>query len=303
MDIEALRTFLAIRRTGGFSSAAEALGRSQPAISRRIALLEGELGAPLFERVARGVVLSQAGEFLLPHAVRAVAAVEDCARAAAALRSDASGPLSVVAVGTLAGANLTPILKRFTAAHPDVALSLRTATSAETSDLVRQGEASIGLRYHYDAAPDLTCEQIAEERLAVACGPDHPHAGGAVSSLRELADETWLAFPGADASREPAANNLFAQFLVRGVAEINWTPVDSLTAQKRLIEAGFGVALLPESAIVEELASGALAVISVDDLDAANPVCLVTRREGYLTPAALALCDLLRSESLAAPAS
>ena len=70
LDSEALHTFVTIHRAGGFSVAARRLHRSQPAISRRIALLEEELGAPLFERVAGGVVLSQAGQVLLPYAER-----------------------------------------------------------------------------------------------------------------------------------------------------------------------------------------------------------------------------------------
>src|SRR4051794_3320156 len=87
MDSDDLRTFLAISQNGGFSRAAETLNRSQPAISRRIALLEAELGAALFERAAGGVVLSQAGEVLLPHAEKALAALEDANAALAALRS------------------------------------------------------------------------------------------------------------------------------------------------------------------------------------------------------------------------
>ncbi|MBI3675530.1 MAG: LysR family transcriptional regulator [Proteobacteria bacterium] len=303
MDSEGLRTFLAIHRAGGFSSAAEVLNRSQPAISRRIALLEQELGAPLFERAAGGVVLSQAGRVLLPHAERAVATLEDCTAALATLRSGVSGPLDIATVGTLAGANLTPILKRFASEHPGVALSLRTATSTEVSNLVRQGQANIGLRYHPDTTPDLECETIGSERLQVVSGSEHRLAGGKVRSLRDLAGEHWLAFPDARELRETSADNLFTQFLVRGVADIQWTPIDSLTAQKRLVEAGFGIALLPESAIVEERANGSLAVIDVADLDAANPVCLVVRRQGYLSPAAQALMSLLRTESLAGPAT
>ena len=77
--------------------------------------------------------------------------------------------------------------------------------------------------------------------------------------------------------------------LARGVAEIAFTAVDSLTAQKRLVEAGFGLALTPVSAVAEERAAGALAVIAVEDLAVSNPVSLITRRGGYVSPAARAL--------------
>jgi DNA-binding transcriptional LysR family regulator len=127
----------------------------------------------------------------------------------------------------------------------------------------------------------------------VACGNRHRFAGKRVDSLAELAAEAWLAFPRA---REATADNLFAQFLVRGVASLRWTPVDSLTAQKRLIEAGFGLALLPESSIREERASGSLATIEVADLRAGNPVFAIVRKGGYLSPAARDLLALLAAQ-------
>jgi len=74
MDSDALNTFLVVHRRGGISNAAKALHRSQPAISRRIALLEQELGVPLFERVAGKTRLSDAGRVMVPYAERAVAA-------------------------------------------------------------------------------------------------------------------------------------------------------------------------------------------------------------------------------------
>lgn len=300
MDVESLRTFLAIHDAGGFARAALRLHRSQPAISRRVALLEGELGVALFDRVSGGVMLSDAGRALLPHARRAIAAINDCASAIADLRAGAAGSLSIAAVGTLAGASLTPILERFSSAHPGAELTLRTATSNEVSDLVRSGEVTIGLRYHRDDSPTLDCTELRAEPLQVVCAPKHPLAGRRIRSLRRLAGERWLAFPNTRRMPETSADNLFAQFQVLGIAEPDWVPVDSLTAQKRLAEAGYGLAVLPGSAIAEELRSGSLSTIRVTGLRLANPVCLVTRRSGYLSPLATSLIALLREPSSAA---
>lgn len=296
MDSEALHTFVTIHRAGGFSSAAQVLNRSQPAISRRIALLEAELGAPLFERVTGGVVLSQAGRVLLPHAERVLAALKDTADALEALRSGDGGPVSIAAVGTLASSGLTRVLKKFAARAPGVALSLRTATSGQVSELVRSGAATIGLRYFDDPSPDLISHSLRPEPLVVACTPDHARAGKRVARFADLRSEHWLAFPqGADFA-EPSAVHIFAQFLMRGVAEINWTAIDSLTAQKRLVEAGFGIALLPESAVAEERAAKTLAVIRVSDLDAANPVTAIMRKDGYLSTASRKLLEILKAD-------
>lgn len=293
MDSEARSTFVAIVRMGGFSGAAERLGRSQPAISRRIALLEGELRMPIFERLPGRAVLSQAGEALLPHGERVLAALEDAAAAMRALQAGDGGPISVAVVGTLAGADLAQALKRFAGRFPQVALSLRTATSAQLSDLVRRGEATFGLRYFEDPSPDLENRACAAEALLVVCAPDHPLAGGQVASLRDLKDEPWLGFPPPEGRDERWSGMLLAQFLTRGLAEIPFTAVDSLTAQKRLVEAGFGLALMPVSAVAEERAAASLAAIAVGDLTVSNSVSLITRRGGYVSPAARALIEAL----------
>ncbi|MCE9648739.1 MAG: LysR family transcriptional regulator [Parvibaculum sp.] len=296
MDSDALHTFVTIHRAGGFSPAAERLGRSQPAISRRIALLEGELGMPLFERVSGGVALSQAGRVLLPYAERVLAALKDTSDALSALRSGDGGPIAIATVGTLASTSLTAVLKRFARQFPKVEISLRTAVSTEVSELVRSGEATVGLRYFDDPSPDLIGVALRPERLVIACAPKHPLAGKRVRSLRELRDEKWVAFLDAQIRRDPSAGNVFAQFLTRDVANIQWMPVDSLTAQKRLIEAGFGISLLPESSIAEERKTKALAVISVGDLKAANPVTAIMRRDGYLSSASRKLLDILKRD-------
>lgn len=295
MDSDALETFVAIHRAGGFSAGAERLHRSQPAISRRIALLEDEIGAPLFDRVAGGVVLSQAGRALLPHAERVLAALVDAKQALADARSANAGTVSLAVVGTLASTDLTVALKRFGARYPKAALSLRTATSAEVSRLVRSGEADIGLRYHDDPSGDLVCERMRPETLVVICAREHRLAGKTVRNLTALRGEPWIAFPLAPGQSE-ASSHIHSQFLVRGVGEIGWTPVDSLTAQKRLVEAGFGLALVPESSIREERAAKTIATIRVGDLKAVNPVALIVRKGGYLNAASGRLIEILRAQ-------
>jgi DNA-binding transcriptional LysR family regulator len=95
MDTGLLKTFLAIARQRSFSKAAAELHRTQPAISRRIGLLERELGVPLFERGGGELVLSQAGRVLLPFAERALAAIRDAEDAVRDLRQPNAGPLSL----------------------------------------------------------------------------------------------------------------------------------------------------------------------------------------------------------------
>jgi len=295
MDSDALNTFLVVHRRGGISNAAKALHRSQPAISRRIALLEQELGVPLFERVAGRTRLSDAGRVMIPYAERAVAATQDAENAMRALSRQNAGPVSLAVVGTLAGGRLSNVLKRFARDHPDVRLSLRTATSAEISELIRQGEATIGLRYNRDRSADLDCELLFAEPLRVVCAVDHPLAGRRVARLSDLRGERWIAFPETPGRPEWTASHVFALFLTQGLGEIDWTPVDSLTAQKRLVQAGLGIALLSQSHAAEELDPATMSTIRVGNLAASHDIVVVTRRGGFLSAASRRLLEVIRT--------
>src|SRR5690242_4173304 len=131
MELDQVEAFLAIVRRGGFTRASASLHLSQPAISRRVHLLEDDLGAPLFERMRSGVVLSDAGRAFLPHAEAALASLRDGSSAVAALRGTSRGPVALAVVGTLASTTLTRALRRFRRAYPAIDLRLQTALSAE----------------------------------------------------------------------------------------------------------------------------------------------------------------------------
>jgi DNA-binding transcriptional LysR family regulator len=295
VDVEALRTFIAIHRAGGVTRAAAELFRSQPTVSRRLALLEKELGAPLFERVPGGAVLSEAGRALLPFAETALAAMQDAESAVRAVRSNGSGPVAIALVGTLASTSLTAVLRRFAQQHPKIELTLRTATSQQVSDLVRRADVTLGLRYSHDPAPELSCETLFSERMVAAAAPEHDLVGTGSVTMNGLAGERWIAFAH-DPERPEASGAYVSRALdAAGVNDEQILRIDSLTAQKRLVEAGFGIALLPDSSIQEELAAGSLAVLDVRDLDIAVPVMVVTRRTGYLGAAARTLLEELRS--------
>ncbi len=171
MDSEAWLTFLAVHRAGGVSAAAAALSRTQSAISRRLAVLEDQVGVPLFDRVGRQLRLSDAGAALLPHAERIAAAVGDAEAAVRSVRRGDAGSLRLVVVGTLAGAELAALLQRLRARYPSLDLRLHTATSAEVSAQVRAGQASLGLRYLADRDPALDSRIVQHEPLVVACSP------------------------------------------------------------------------------------------------------------------------------------
>ncbi len=284
MDFDALKTFVAIARLGGFGRAATALHRSQPAISRRIEMLEEELGAPLFERLRTGILLTDAGTALLPHAQSALAAAKDGATAVTESTNGAAGHVSLALVGTLADERLTRALREFRDRRPHVTVDVQTATTRIVARLVQVGDATLGLRYLDESVAGLVSQTMAHEKMVVVCGASHRLAGKR-RRIGDLAGERWVMFP-VRAPRESLAQFLQLKLAAAGVAAPEIVPIDSLVAQKRLVEAGFGLALLARRGVSEELRRGSLAIVDVPALRMRIPITLVRRRNGYLGPAA-----------------
>jgi DNA-binding transcriptional LysR family regulator len=161
-------------------------------------------------------------------------------------------------------------------AHRQVRLDLRTALSREVSALVRRGDAALGLRYFPDPDPDLVSLSLYREPLLTGCAPTHRLARARRLTARMLAGEPWVAFP----VRQGSSGESYAQVLAE-------------RAQKRLVEAGFGLGLVLKSSVEEELRLGTLRELRIAAMRLAVPVVLVHRRRAHLSGAARALLALL----------
>lgn len=298
MELNEIEAFVTINRVGGFTRAATLLSISQPAISRRIELLERELGAPLFERLPTGARLTEAGEVFLSYAQQALAATRDGVAAVRALEEEEQGSITLALVGTLASTDLTEQLQAFRVSYPQVRLLLRTARSDEVSELVRLGNALLGLRYSADPHPEINSLPVTQEPLRIVCATHSRLVMGTPTEPSALRGIPWIGFPSdSKSSGEPFARLLYRQLVLHGLEDAEMIVIDSLTAQKRLIEADFGIGLLPASSLEEELRLGTLRILPIASFQAAIPVMLIYRSQAYLSRAARRLKELLTQET------
>ncbi len=294
IEIEA---FVAIAEAGTFTAAAEALHLSQPAISRRIDLLEQELCAPLFERIPKGVRLSEAGAAFLPHARSILAEARDGAAAVRETIDGDVGTLVLALIGTLASTSLTRQLHQFRQSHPRTRLVLHTARSHEVSEMVLRGHATLGLRYFIDPNSGITSLLVYEEPLVIARSAQSMLLRDGRLEPDGLVGIPWVAFPtGPGVPNEPYAHLLTRLLAMWGMDDAERVTIDSLTAQKRMIEADFGLGLLPASAIEEETRLGTLVALDIPALTLTVPVVAIHRKNGFLSGAARSLlADLVAS--------
>jgi DNA-binding transcriptional LysR family regulator len=175
MEVRQLKFFLAVVDHGGFSKAAEQLMVAQPSLSQAIAGFERELGMPLFHRVGRGVVLSDAGKALVGPARVVLRDVDEAAAAMRELKGLRGGRVDVITMPSPGMEPLTTILTAFARQHPDVTVNAEAGfTPDEVLDSVRSGACEIGILGSAEPtrAADLEVIELESQALVLISGPD-----------------------------------------------------------------------------------------------------------------------------------
>lgn len=145
MDISAYKAFIAVADLGTFSKAAESLFITQPAISKRIALLENQLGSQLFDRIGKRVTLNQAGKTLLPIARRILQDMNESQQVIDNLKGQVSGSLSLVTSHHIGLRRLPDTLKNFAETYPEVRLDLAFMDSDNACQEIEKGNFELGV--------------------------------------------------------------------------------------------------------------------------------------------------------------
>jgi DNA-binding transcriptional LysR family regulator len=202
MELHQLRYFLAVVDEGSFTAAAEAVQISQSGISTQIQKLERELGLSLIDRSARRVALTDAGATLVPHARRAVAAVEGVTVAAQEIRGLVVGSLRVATVTGLVWPRLFDALAAVHAQHPGIDIRLREGVSEDHVTAVRDGTVDVAAAAWADDEPaGVEVSVVVDDPLVAVVGRDHPWAGRDRLRPDELAGTDLITLPRGTGSR------------------------------------------------------------------------------------------------------
>src|SRR5437763_16183837 len=194
LDVRRLRVLREVSRRGSFSSAAEALGYTQPAVSRQVALLERETGTTLVERRSGGIRLTDAGELLVAHADAILARLQDAEDELGALLGLRSGRLRMSTLTSAATTVVPPAIAEFRRRLPGVELSVAMIDTFGVLPLLRAGELDLALcndASHLEL-PDIEAIHLFDEPMLVALPSDHPLGGRKRLRLADLADERWM---------------------------------------------------------------------------------------------------------------
>ena len=196
MELRTVDQVLAVAEHGSLSAAAAVLGLSQPALTKAIRRLDEECGAILFERSARGVSLTQAGEAFLRHARNLRATMRAASLELDALRRGVAGRLRIGAGPSWQGMLLPEAIAAFRASHAEVRIEVVGGMDAALKALLRAGELDFVLAAvgdaSADAAPDLVQRALLSDRYRVVAAIAHPLRRRPLVAIADLLDFPWI---------------------------------------------------------------------------------------------------------------
>jgi DNA-binding transcriptional LysR family regulator len=280
-----VRLFLALCRARTVASAAGTLGVDASTVSRRLATLEEELGAALFDRNREGITPTEAAENLMPVAEEIEAGMMRFANAAQGLEREASGLVRVACAPDVAVVLLLPLFKELLAHHP--ALRIEVEESTTPLDLTRR-EADLAVRVVRPVRGDLVVTRLMQAQWVLAASPEF---AASVGKLRKWGDVPWISWT------ERTAHAPLPRWLAKHAREIE--PIlrtDSFAVQLAAAAAGLGVVLVPEpSAAHHGLAHVKLAPALKEAAEdwPVNELFLVTHRALREVPRVRVVWDLL----------
>ena len=285
-----LRVYLEVARHESFTVAARTLGWTQSAVSRQISSLEGALGgAPLFDRLPRGVRLTEAGRVLVPYAETVTGALHGAARELAALREVAGGRLRFGAFPTADAALVPHALGTFRTRHPGVRVSREEGLTPSLLDRLTEGRLDLAVVSTTGGAPlsAYALRHLLDESLYVAVPAGHPLVGGGPVRLGRLADADWIS-----GSARPEGTLLDAA-LRQGFRPRIAHVVGEWTAKQGYVAAGLGVTLVPALA-AESVRPDVVLLPVLDEGAPARAVYAATARGRSPSPAVEAFVGVLR---------
>ena len=243
MDWDKLRIFHAAAEAGSFTHAGDALAMSQSAVSRQVSALEADLGAQLFHRHARGLILTEQGELLMRTADEVLHKLEAAKNQLADAKNKPTGALRVTTTIGLGSTWLSSRLHEFFELYPKISLQL-ILSDGELD--VGMREADVAIRLRQPTEQDLIQRKIFTVHFHIYASPGYLKAHGQPASPADLDDHRIIIF-GENAPGHLRDMNWLASAGREG--EAARTPVlaiNSVLAIKRAVQNGIGIAMLPD---------------------------------------------------------
>jgi DNA-binding transcriptional LysR family regulator len=293
LDRRQLSAFLAIATHGSLGRAAEVMHITQPALSRTVKRLEAQVGAPLFERNSKGMLLTAVGDTLLPHAALMARVAEHAAEEVNALRGLAKGTIKVGGIASAVGLILPLAIHRVLTDWPNLQAKIIEGVWDRLAEALTKHEIDIALGVATVESDDIVpiADCTWEDRSYVVAATDHPLRQKPQLQLADVVDQRWACTPRGTApfihmQQTFAAHGLACPNVVVETRSI-------ITLKSLMIHAGF-VCWMAGPMFEDDRRAGLIDALPVPDFGATRTLTAFRRRDGILPGPAMKLLDELR---------
>jgi len=288
MDLTLIRSFLSVAETGAITEAAERIGITQPALSRRLQQLEEHLGVELLVRGRKGVALTEIGRLVQSEAQTIVARYERMREMVTSHQRLEGGTVRIGGGATAVSYMLPEAIAAFQAAHPQVRFQMREAGSSEIADDVVAGHLELGVVTLPVRDRELDVIPLTTDRIVLVARRDHLLAGKRRVRIQDLADQAFVAFEAGSALRQIIDSKLRdAGVEVNVVMELR-----SIPAILRMVSTTGNLAFVSQLGMEQQ---NDVVAVTVQGLRIERRLGIIARRGARLSPAADAFTQRLQS--------
>lgn len=287
MDTQHLKAFITVARLESFTEAAEQLHLTQPAISKRISALEQQLNCRLFDRIGRGIALTEAGEALLPKAEKILQDVSDTELALSNLSGNVGGTLKLATSHHIGLHHLPQLLKLYTRDYPEVTLDLDFMDSEKAYAAINRGEVELAIITLSEHQPvNMAAIPLWEDPLAFVVAADHPLAAVETPDLSQLSHLPAI-LPDTSTQTTQLVTQLFDNNHCGLMLSMTTNYLETI---KMMVSIGLGWSALPETMVDDQLKKIVLPGITLT-----RDLGCIHHRERTLSNAARAFIQALQS--------
>jgi DNA-binding transcriptional LysR family regulator len=295
MHIETLKIFCDLVETQSFSLAAERNFVTQSAVSQQVRNIEEKFKRRLLERVRgrREIKLTNAGETFYQECRNVLTAYDQLNESMRGLSGTVSGTVRVATVYSVGLHELPSKVREFMTRFPAAKIDLEYSRTTRIVRDVLQGLAELGVVAYPEPRRGLSIVPMQGDRLVLICPPDHEFAEREEVKAHELNGQDFVLFE-RDIPTRKATDKIFKNhgIAVRKVAEF-----DNIETIKRAVEVGFGLAIVPRPAVLDEQRSGQLAVVALAEEEWTRSVGIIYRSDRTLSLAAKKFMQLLATNT------
>lgn len=290
---------MAVIEEGGFNRSTTRLHMTQPAISYQIKLLEADLGMPLFYRLSRGISPTEAGRVLYQHALKIEETVHQAQQALERLSDGVAGEVRIGTVNSVGIYFLPPVLQNLRSKYPSARPTVLYRNSYEIVDALLANRVDVALVANPQPDRRLHLETIFEENVSLVCGRSHPFFGRDSIRSAELQGQ-----PFASLTPENPTGAIIRDHLVKlGVSVDHVVSTDNVETVREMVEAGLGVAFLPDMVTSRGIACAGRPLGTFDRIQITpaltRKIVLVSWKQVEPTPAVQAFINELKAHGAA----